>query len=143
MTTATATAQPVRRLVWFKRALAAVACAAGLAAAAPGAALAHGGHGQGYGHAHGHGPGYGRTVRCVAKAFTRRGFELSRTRAAAERRRPRAACRVALRRCEARLDYKRQVSLRKFPYAGCRVVKRFRVAGAPYGKPYWKKAHRR
>ncbi|MEM9726884.1 MAG: hypothetical protein AAF909_15715 [Pseudomonadota bacterium] len=67
-------------------------------------------------------------TRCVAKAFTRRGFELAGTRAAEQRPRERGACRAALRKCEVRLDRKRYADGRRYPYARCDVVRTKRVA---------------
>ncbi|MEL6977163.1 MAG: hypothetical protein AAGM38_00595 [Pseudomonadota bacterium] len=67
-------------------------------------------------------------VRCAAQAFTRRGFEVSNTRAAEVRRNRRAACRVAIDRCERKLERKRDVTGKRFPHARCEVTGTRRVA---------------
>lgn len=66
-------------------------------------------------------------TRCEAKAFTRRGRALSKTHAAETRKKRRAACRVALNRCEARLDRKRIRDDRNYRYARCEVTKTKKV----------------
>ena len=85
---------------------------------------------------------YDPNVKCVAKAFTRRGRELDRTRAAEVRHRRRAACRAAINRCEAKLDRKRHNTGRRFPHARCEVVRTQKVAGRGYDAPrfeaYWR-----
>lgn len=66
-------------------------------------------------------------VRCAAQAFTRRGFEVSGTRAVEVRRKRKVACNVALDRCERRLDRK-QFKTGKFRHARCEVTGTKRVA---------------
>lgn len=71
---------------------------------------------------------YGRdNFKCVAKAFTRRGKLISNTRAAETRRVKRRACRIALNRCEAKLDRKRFNTGRGFPHARCEVTRTNRI----------------
>lgn len=70
-------------------------------------------------------------VRCVAKAFTRRGRELSNTRAVEIGVGERRACVAALNRCEHKLDMKRLRSGRGFPRASCEVVRSVELAGGP------------
>lgn len=65
--------------------------------------------------------------RCVAEAFSFRGRPLSKTRSAAVRNRPGVACRVAINRCEHRLDKKRYATGRGFPRARCERVQLSRV----------------
>lgn len=79
--------------------------------------LAHGGHG-----------GYNYKTECVAKAFRRNGKKLRGTRGHAVRKIQRRACRVALRECRERLNYKRRVSARGFPHARCKVTRVDRIA---------------
>lgn len=69
-------------------------------------------------------------VRCVAAGFTARGFELPNTRARAVRGVPRRACRVALRRCERRVERLRFETGRRLPFAQCEVLRRVRVGAA-------------
>lgn len=65
--------------------------------------------------------------RCVAKAFTRGGRELSNTRAVETRPRKRAACNVAVNKCERKLDRKRYQTGRNLPHARCEVVRTQRI----------------
>lgn len=62
-------------------------------------------------------------VRCVAAAFTARGYELPRTRAAAVHFAERRACDAAVRRCERRLDRYRYRTGERRPFARCDVIR--------------------
>lgn len=62
-------------------------------------------------------------TRCVAKAFTIRGYEIPRTRAASAAAGKRTACRAAIDACEFKLDRRRHVTGRPMPYAQCEVIR--------------------
>ena len=66
--------------------------------------------------------------RCMAKAFNRNGYELSRTRAVRIRADERRACASAMQRCERRLDAKRWKTGRRYPQARCEVVRSREIA---------------
>lgn len=67
-------------------------------------------------------------TRCTAVAVQANGNRLRATRSVEVRARPRAACRVAVRGCENRLDRLRYNTGRRMPFARCEVVRQVRVS---------------
>lgn len=66
-------------------------------------------------------------TRCVAQAETIRGRLVPDTRAGEVRRHQRAACRVAIRKCERKLDRERRHTGRRMPFARCEVQRAVHV----------------
>ncbi len=62
-------------------------------------------------------------VRCVAQAETIRGRLIPDTRAAETRRHQRRACRIAINKCERKLNRERRHTGRRMPFAQCNVIK--------------------
>lgn len=74
-------------------------------------------------------------TRCVAQAETIRGRLIPDTRAAETARHQRRACRVALNKCERKLDRERRQTGRRMPFARCEVIRTRHVAHNGYGAP--------
>lgn len=76
-------------------------------------------------------------VLCVAEAFRANGRLVRGTRAEVTRFRERRACRVALRRCERRLDRVRYARGRAMPFARCEVTDIYRVSTRRSRDVHW------